>query len=160
MAVLAVAVALLLAGCTGGGGETGQNFQISISSPDTGVDALNLDIRGVEVIRDTSSGSKVNKVPISDSDIDLSGLQGEKVLGTANLPAGEYNRVKMKVSVAEAMNNGEEIEVLVPDSTVETGGTFRAGDGQINYLMELKVLRVGPTAAYTLVPVKEDSGVK
>lgn len=162
--LFAVVASLLLAGCTGGGsgedGSTGTNFQLSVSSPETNMDLMEINLKGAEVIRDESGGTTSEKISLSKDSIDLADMEGEEVIGTGSLPEGRYDRVRLKVSVSNSRKEGDQIEVLVPDNTVEVGSPLNIEGSQVNYLIELKVLRVGPTAAYTLVPVKDNSGAK
>ncbi len=117
---LCTALVFALTGCGGGGASSGGNGTLSIAmsdGPDPTISAMNVTITKVEA-NINGAWTPITSVPQSFHLLDL--VKNEKLLGSADLPAGHYTQVRFFPS-----------NMTVTDSTgthpVDAGGVDQTG---------------------------------
>jgi hypothetical protein len=139
MAVVAISMALGVAACSGGGGDSGGTGQLSLAVTDAPVDdasSVVVQFSGVAFKRAGSAPEVVRNLAPSPRQLDLLQYQGGRaalLLDGATLPAGEYDWVRLMVDnepgVRDSyvvLRSGEECELRVPSGS-ESGLKLNRG---------------------------------
>jgi hypothetical protein len=139
MAVVAISMALGVAACSGGGGDSGGTGQLSLAVTDAPVDdasSVVVQFSGVAFKRAGSAPEVVRNLAPSPRQLDLLQYQGGRaalLLDGATLPAGEYEWVRLMVDnepgVRDSyvvLRSGEECELRVPSGS-ESGLKLNRG---------------------------------
>jgi hypothetical protein len=139
MAVVAISMALGVAACSGGGGDSGGTGQLSLAVTDAPVDdasSVVVQFNGVAFKRAGSAPEVVRNLAPSPRQLDLLQYQGGRaalLLDGATLPAGEYEWVRLMVDnepgVRDSyvvLRSGEECELRVPSGS-ESGLKLNRG---------------------------------
>ncbi len=118
-ATIPIAAALALAGCGGGGSGSGSGtLSVSMAdAPNPNVTAVNVTIDRVEA-NVNGNWTTITSVPQSFNLLDL--VKNDKLLGSANLPAGHYTQVRFFPSSATVTDNTGTYPVTIP-SGVQSG---------------------------------------
>jgi len=94
--------------------------------------------------------------------VDLTRLQGDNatLVGTPELPAGEYTKVFVEVERVDAtLQNGESANVKLPSGRLQlTTGFVLKPNGTVEFVYDISVVRAGDSGKYILKPVISDSG--
>lgn len=121
---VAIAGLLALAGCGGGGGGTspspsGTGVQIRLTDAPGNFQHVYVTISGVSVV-DGSGG--IQTVNSQAQTLDLLALQNvDRVIGTANLPAGSYSQIRLKVTSAQVVDSTGKTSPLTVPSGAQSG---------------------------------------
>lgn len=169
--VLALAAAILLAGCTMTGGEaaTGE-FELLVSDQPVGIDAFSsLEVTFSEARvfpgEEPTNASNATEedyisVPLNGSSVDLTTVTGAAAqsLVNASLPAGNYSKIELHVSAVDAVVDGETVQVQVPSEKLMLTAPFTiAPDATTRFVFDIHVVEAG--GRYVLRPVIANSGV-
>jgi len=94
--------------------------------------------------------------------VDLTRLRGANatLVERFDLPAGEYDQVRLEVSETEgALKDGSTTEVKLPSERLKLTQEFTVGDGEeVDFVYDVTVHKAGNSGKYVLRPVASESG--
>ncbi|MFB6121401.1 MAG: DUF4382 domain-containing protein [Halobacteriaceae archaeon] len=184
-ATVALALAVVLAGCAGGlgpGAESGGEadaagtVQFYVSDERNAIDQfehLNVTLSTVGFQRaggenvtngsdiDTESGSWVTR-DANNTTVDLTELQGANatLVDAFDVPAGNYTTVFAHVSeVNGTLTAGEQVNVKLPSEKLQLHTPFTVGPNEsVDFVFDITVFEAGKSGKYILKPVVSESG--
>ncbi len=99
---------------------------------------------------------------IEDRTVDPTRLQGDNatLVGTPQIPAGNYTKVFVHVDSVEAtLGNGESANVKLPSGRLQlTRGFTLEPNGTVQFVYDISVVKAGNSGKYILKPVISESG--
>ena len=119
--LMAMVATAPITGCGGGGNSAAPatGLQIKLTDAPGDFQHVNVTISEVSVVDDSDNIKVVNSNPQT---FDLLALQNvDKVIGTADLPPGQYSQIRLKVKSASLVDNtGKTFDLKVPSGS-QTG---------------------------------------
>jgi hypothetical protein len=129
---------------------------------------LNVTITTVGFARDGANGSAGNdsggwvERPAGNRTVDLTRLVGANasLVGTFDVPAGEYTRVLAYVGAVNAtLTNGEHVTVKLPSEKLQLDRPFSVeSNSSVQFVFDIAVHEAGKSGKYVLKPVIGESG--
>lgn len=149
-----------LAGCSGGGGDTGTLATRASDQPGAISDFETCVVRVTGIWVKPADGELV-KESISEQTVDLTKLQGEKsaLLEEVELETGTYEFLQLKVSETDAtLKNGNEANVSVPgEAPLKFNAEFEIrANRTTTFIADFTPVKAGPTGKYLLKPVADE----
>ena len=99
---------------------------------------------------------------VNATTVDLTRLRGANatLVERFDLPAGEYDQVRLEVSETEGvLKDGSTTEVKLPSERLKLTQEFTVGDGEeVDFVYDVTVHKVGNSGKYVLRPVASESG--
>lgn len=161
IATAGAAAGLVLAGCSGGGSDTGTLETRVSDQPGEISDFETLVVRITELHPKPADASR-ETFDIDDTEVDLVELQGGESasIGTVDLETGEYEFLQLTVGeVVEAvLTAGGEATVTTPGDAplkFETAFDIRAGE-TTTFVADFTPVKQGGTGRYVLQPVADE----
>lgn len=161
IATAGAAAGLVLAGCTGGGGNTGTLETKVSDQPGDITDFETLVVRITKIHPKPADASR-KTIDIDDTEVNLVDLQGGESasIGTTDLETGEYEFLQLTVgAVVEAvLKDGGEANVTTPGEAplkFEKGFEIRAGQ-TTTFVADFTPVKQGATGSYVLKPVADE----
>lgn len=161
IATVGTATGLALAGCTGGGGDTGTLETRVSDQPGDIADFETLVLRITEILPKPADGSRMT-VDIDDTEVDLVTLQGDKSesIGSTDLETGDYEFLQLRIgAVVEAvLTDGGDATVTTPGEAplkFETAFEIRSGQ-TTTFVADFTPVKQGRADGYVLQPVADE----
>lgn len=99
---------------------------------------------------------------VNATTVDLTRLRGANatLVERFDLPAGEYDQVRLEVSETEGvLKDGSTTEVKLPSERLTLTQEFTIGDGEeVDFVYDVTVHKVGNSGKYVFRPVASESG--
>ena len=99
---------------------------------------------------------------VNATTVDLTRLRGANatLIERFDLPAGEYDQVRLEVSETEGvLKDGSTTEVKLPSERLTLTQEFTVGDGEeVDFVYDVTVHKAGNSGKYVLRPVASESG--
>jgi len=99
---------------------------------------------------------------VNATTVDLTRLRGANatLVERFDLPAGEYDQVRLEVSETEGvLKDGSTTEVKLPSERLKLTQEFTVGDGEeVDFVYDVTVHKAGNSGKYVLRPVASESG--
>lgn len=164
--LIAVVSVILLAGCTGQPQEEGDmggngtvTFIVSgnFNDAEQEFDTLNITFLGAYI----NESQRRESVRFDQKKIDISDLQGGKaaVIGKKEVRPGTYDSTSIFLQSASGMNNGEDIDFLLPEARLSISKTYKVESGENTFfLVDVFPSKIEGTNLFTLIPVTSSSG--
>jgi hypothetical protein len=99
---------------------------------------------------------------VNATTVDLTRLRGANatLVERFDLPAGEYDQVRLEVSETEGvLKDGSTTEVKLPSERLTLTREFTVGDGEeVDFVYDVTVHKAGNSGKYVLRPVASESG--
>ena len=99
---------------------------------------------------------------VNATTVDLTRLRGANatLVERFDLPAGEYDQVRLEVSETEGvLKDGSTTEVKLPSERLTLTQEFTVGDGEeVDFVYDVTVHKAGNSGKYVLRPVASESG--
>jgi hypothetical protein len=163
-------------GSTGGGGvesfaAADGNFVVLISDEENAIGDfahlwVYIDRIGVQVAGEDTAWLEFD-VPVENQVVDLTQFIGDDAtsLVQANLPAGEYQKIFVRVEDVEGeLVTGETVSVKLPSSRLKLNQPFTVGGDEVTpFVFDISVIAAGNEQAgvkYILKPIVGESGSK
>lgn len=152
---------IVLAGCSGGGGDTGTLETRVSDQPGDVSDFETLVLRITEIHPKPTDASR-KTIDIDDTEVDLVELQGgsSASIGTTDLESGDYEFLQLTVGdVVEAvLKTGGDATVTTPgEAPLKFEKAFEIRAGQTTtFVADFTPVKQGRTGRYVLKPVADE----
>lgn len=156
-----IAATAALAGCTGGGGNTG-TLRAKVSDQPGDIQDFETLVLRITRIHPKPADGERQTVNIDDVEVDLVELQGgeSQTIGSTDLEAGEYEFLQLEVGeVVEAtLSEGGEANVTTPgEAPLKFEKTFEIREGETTtFVADFTPVKQGRTNRYVLKPVADE----
>ncbi|MFB6281584.1 MAG: DUF4382 domain-containing protein [Haloferacaceae archaeon] len=149
-----------LAGCTGGGGDTG-TLATRVSDQPGDISDFESCLVTVAGVRVKPTDGELVKRDVEPTEVDLTELRGERsaLVAEEEFATGEYEFLQLRVTeTTGTLKSGEEATVEVPgDAPLKFEKRFeiRAGE-RTTFTADFTPVRAGRTGRYLLKPVADE----